>query len=200
MALRVLVACEFSGAVRDAFRALGHDAMSCDLLPTETPGPHYQGDVRDVLTAGRWDVMIAHPPCTYLTRSGYHWCNRPDSAPGVMPLKGEPRRKAMIEAAAFFAMLLSAPVAHIAVENPRPISHANLPPPSQVITPWQHGHGETKDTCLWLVNLPPLVPSNIVSGREARVFNMPPARTGAASVRVRFLELPAPWPISGGDT
>jgi hypothetical protein len=167
--LRVLVACEFSGVVRDAFRALGHDAMSCDLLPSDTPGQHYQGDVRDLMQPGRFDLMIAHPPCTYLCRSGYHWCNRPDSGPGVLPLKGQPRREAMIEAVELFRVLLSAPIPHIAVENPRPIVYAGLPKHDCTVQPWQFGHGETKETCLWLVNLPALMPSNIVEGREHRI-------------------------------
>ena len=169
----MLVACEFSGVVRDAFRAGGHDAMSCDLLPTERPGPHWHGDVFDILSDD-WDMMIAHPPCTYLCRAGYHWCNRPDSEPGVRPLKGEPRRKAMIEAAAFFMALFNCDIPRVAIENPRPISHAGLPHPSQTIHPWQHGHGETKATCLWLRGLPPLCPSHIVTGRDNRIWKMPP--------------------------
>jgi hypothetical protein len=169
--LRVLVACEFSGVVRDAFAALGHDAWSCDLLPTERPGQHFKGDVRDVL-CGRWDLMIAHPPCTYLTRSGWHWVNKPDCS--TLPLKGEPRRRAAFEAAEFFRALLDAPIPRIAVENPKPICHVNLPAPTQAVQPWQFGHGETKATCLWLKNLPKLEPTNIVEGREARVHRESP--------------------------
>jgi hypothetical protein len=119
-----------------------------------------------------WDLMIAHPPCTYLSRAGWHWVNKPDSS--VHPLKGEPRRQAAIEAAKFFLTLWKAPIERIAIENPRPIVHANLPAHTQVIQPWQYGHPETKATCLWLKNLPPLVPTNIVEGREARIHRMPP--------------------------
>jgi site-specific DNA-cytosine methylase len=159
--LRVLVACEFSGTVRDAFRALGHDAMSCDLLPTETPGPHYQGDVRDVLTPGRWDLVIAHPPCTHLAVSGARW------------FKDKAREQA--EALDFVRLLLAAPVPHIALENPVSVISSRVRKPDQVIQPWMFGHGETKATCLWLVNLPPLRASNVVDGREARVWKMGPS-------------------------
>ena len=172
--LRVLVACEYSGAVRDAFRALGHDAMSCDLLPTDVPGPHYQGDVLDVLDDG-WDLMVAHPPCTYLCRAGQRWLNAPDDdRPGK--LKGAPRWTATRDAVKFFRTLLDAPIERIAVENPRPGSHVadEIGKPDQVIQPWQFGHGETKATGLWLKNLPPLVPTDVVEGREARVHKLPP--------------------------
>jgi len=169
--MRVLVACEFSGTVRDAFAARGHDAWSCDLLPTERPGKHIQGDVLEILGEG-WDLMIAHPPCTYLTRCGWHWVNKPDS--DVLPLKGEPRRRAAYAASAFFMTLLNADIPSVCIENPRPICHVNLPRSSQVIQPWQFGHGETKATCLWLKGLPKLKPTNIVPGREARIHKMPP--------------------------
>ena len=158
--LRVLVACEFSGVVRDAFRALGHYAVSCDLLPTEVDGPHHQGDVRDVLAPGRWDLMIAHPPCTHLAVSGARWFKN--------------KAQEQEEALAFVRLLLAAPVPHIALENPVSIISSRVRKPDQVIQPWQHGHGETKATRLWLVNLPRLVPSNVVSGRDARVHKMPP--------------------------
>jgi hypothetical protein len=175
--MRVLVACEFSGVVRDAFIKRGHDAMSCDLLPSDTPGPHYQGDVFDIIDSQfpeYWDMLLGFPPCTYVGRCGYHWCNSPDSPPGVLPLKGKPRLKAMADAAVFFRRLLNAPIKCISIENPRPICHAKLPPYTQKIEPWQFGHGETKATCLWLKNLPPLIPTNIVEGREQRIFKMPP--------------------------
>lgn len=160
--MRVLVACEFSGVVRDAFAAKGHTAVSCDLLPSERQGFHVQWDVREILTL-RWDLMIAHPPCTYLCNSGVRW------------LAGNlDRVRAMYDAAEFFKMLLSAPVDRIAVENPIPHRHAGLPPYTQTIQPWQFGHGETKRTCLWLKNLPPLVPTNIVEGREPRIHHMSP--------------------------
>lgn len=170
--IKVLVACEFSGIVRDAFRRRGFDAWSIDLIETEISGPHIVGDIREYLR-GDWDLMIAHPPCTYLARSGWHWVNKPDQ--DTLPLKGEPRHRAAIEAAEFFRLLLNAPIPRIAVENPRPISHVNLPSPTQTIQPWQFGHGETKATCLWLKNLPPLRPTNIVEGREQRLWKLSPA-------------------------
>lgn len=157
--MRVLVACEFSGTVRDAFLARGHDAMSCDFLPTESPGPHYVGDVRDILRDG-WDLMIAHPPCTHLAVSGARWF----------------AGKAAEQAAAldFVRLLLSTPIPRVCVENPISIISSRIQKPSQIIQPWQHGHGETKATCLWLQGLPFLEPSDIVSGREAKVHRMPP--------------------------
>ncbi len=157
--MRVLIACEFSGAVRDAFLALGHDAMSCDILPTEKPGPHHQGDVRDVLGDG-WDLMIAHPPCTHLAVSGARWFKE--------------KRAEQEDALAFVRILLDAPIPRIALENPVSIISSRIRKPDQTIQPWQFGHGETKATCLWLIGLPPLVPTDIVAGREARVHRMPP--------------------------
>lgn len=146
--MRVLVACEFSGAVRDAFIALGHDAMSCDLLPTEAPGPHHEGDVRDVL-GNSWDLMVAHPPCTYLTNSGVRWLH---TKPG--------RWEQMREGAEFFRELLNAPIPRVAVENP--IMHGYAREivgrrADQIIHPWQFGHLESKATGLWLRGLPPLI-------------------------------------------
>jgi hypothetical protein len=158
--MRVLIACEYSGAVRDAFRAAGHDAMSCDLLPTDAPGPHYQGDVRDVLGDG-WDLMIAHPPCTHLAVSGARWFHL--------------KQAEQAEALDFVRLLLAAPIPRIALENPVSIISSRIRKPDQVIQPWQHGHGETKATCLWLKNLPALRPSHIVDGREARIHRMPPS-------------------------
>jgi hypothetical protein len=160
--MRVLVACEFSGVVRDAFCALGHEAWSCDLLPTERDSPfHLIGDVRDFLgPAGCWDLMIAHPPCTYLAVSGARWM-------ASRPVETE----AALE---FVRLLLAAPIPRIALENPVSIISSRIRKPDQIIQPWQFGHGETKATCLWLKNLPPLVPTAIVSGREARVHRMPP--------------------------
>ena len=172
--MRVLIGCECSGTVRDAFLALGHDAMSCDLLPTDVPGPHYQGDVRDVLDGG-WDLMVAHPGCTYLCRAGQRWLHAPtDTRPGK--LKGLPRWAATWEAVQFFQLLRDAPIERIAIENPRPGSHvrADIGAPDQVIQPWQFGHGETKATGLWLKNLPPLLPTEFVEGREGRVWRLPP--------------------------
>lgn len=158
--VRVLVACEFSGTVRDAFTAAGAYAMSCDLLPSEKPGPHYQGDVRDVLGAG-WDLMVAHPPCIHLAVSGARW------------FKEKVREQG--EALEFVRMLMAAPIERIAIENPVSIISSRIRKPDQVIQPWQFGHGETKATCLWLKNLPKLVPSRIVEGREGRVWKMPPS-------------------------
>jgi len=160
--MRVLVACEYSGRVRDAFIARGHDAISCDLLPTESPGPHYQGDVMDII--GDWfDLMIAHPPCTHLAVSGArHFAEK---------------RKTGVQQSAleFVRALLSVPIERIALENPVSIISTAIRKPDQVIQPWQFGHGETKATCLWLKGLCQLVPTNIVSGREARVHRMPPS-------------------------
>lgn len=157
--MKVLVACEYSGAVRDAFAALGHDAMSCDLLPTEKPGRHHCGDVRDVLGLG-WDLMIAHPPCTHLAVSGSRWFHL--------------KRKEQSEALDFVRLLLGSGIGKIALENPVSIISSQIRKPDQIIQPWQFGHGETKATCLWLKNLPLLTPTNIVAGREARVHRMPP--------------------------
>ena len=160
--MRVLIACEYSGRVRDAFLARGHDAMSCDLLPTDTPGPHYQGDVFDIICDG-WDLMIAHPPCTDLAVSGArHFA--------VKIADGRQQR-----ALDFVRALLDAPIDKIALENPISIISSKIRKPDQIIQPWQFGHGETKATCLWLKNLPPLVPTDIVDGREARVHRMPPS-------------------------
>lgn len=156
---RVLVACEFSGVVRDAFRAAGHDAMSCDIEPSERPGPHYQGDVRDVLADG-WDLMVAHPPCRFLAVSGARW------------FAG--RRAEQAAALAFVRELLAAPIPRIALENPVSVISSAVRRPDQTLQPWEHGHGEVKRTCLWLVNLPRLAPSAIVAGREARVHRMAP--------------------------
>lgn len=158
--MRVLVACEYSGRVRDAFIARGHEAMSCDLLPTEMPGPHYQGDVRDVLADG-WDLMVAHPPCTHLAVSGARWFHL--------------KRVEQQDALAFVRLLLSAPVQRIALENPVSVISSRIRKPDQVIQPWQFGHGEIKATCLWLKGLPRLIPTAVVEGREARVHRMPPS-------------------------
>jgi hypothetical protein len=157
--MRVLVACEFSGTVRDAFAARGHDAWSCDLLPTERGGPHIQGDVTSILDAG-WDLMVAHPPCTHLAVSGARWFHL--------------KQAEQADALAFVRFLLDAPIPRIALENPISIISSRIRKPTQTVQPWQFGHGETKATCLWLKNLPPLTPTNIVDGREARVHRMPP--------------------------
>lgn len=160
--MRVLIACEFSGIVRDEFIALGHDAISCDLLPTDKPGPHYQGDVFDVIDAG-FDLMIAHPPCTHLSVSGSrHFKDK--------KLDGR-----QIAAISFFKRLAKSDIPRIAIENPISIMSSKWRKPDQIIQPWQFGHGETKATCLWLKNLPALTCTNVVEGREARVHRMPPS-------------------------
>jgi len=160
--MRVLVACEYSGRVRDAFLAIGHDAMSCDLLPTENEGPHYEGDVRDVLDYP-WDLMIAHPPCTHLSVSGArHFAEKR-------------MRGGQQAAASFFMMLAKADIPRIAIENPVCVMSSLWRKPDQVIQPWQFGHGETKATCLWLKNLPLLRATNIVEGREQRIHRLPPS-------------------------
>lgn len=155
----MLVACEYSGTVRDAFIRAGHDAWSCDLLPTESPGPHYQCDALEVLDMG-WDLMIAHPPCTHLAVSGARW------------FKDKKDEQAL--ALDFVRLLLQAPIHRIAIENPISVISTRIRKPDQIIQPWQFGHGETKATCLWLYNLPLLQPTNIVEGREAKVHRMPP--------------------------
>jgi len=157
--MRILVACEYSGRVRDAFRALDHDAMSCDFLPTEVEGPHHQGDVTELLHMG-WDLMIAHPPCTHLAVSGSRW------------FKDKVREQT--EALIFVQTLLDAPIPRIALENPISVISTRIRKPDQIIQPWQFGHGETKATCLWLKGLPKLVSTNVVEGREARVHRMSP--------------------------
>lgn len=154
--MKVLIACEYSGAVRDAFIARGHEALSCDLLPTDVPGPHYQGDVTDILGEG-WDLMIAHPPCTHLAVSGArHFAAK--KASGVQD-----------EALEFVRLLLDANIPRIALENPVSIISSRIRKPDQIIQPWQFGHGETKATCLWLKGLSKLTPTDIVEGREPRV-------------------------------
>lgn len=160
--MRVLVACEFSGIVRDAFLTGGHDAMSCDLLPTDAPGPHYQGDVRDVLDYP-WDLMIAHPPCTHLSVSGARHFS-------AKRLAG-----AQQAAASFFMLLARSTPPRIAIENPVCVMSSLWRKPDQIIQPWQFGHGETKATCLWLKGLPPLRATAVVDGREARVHRTPPS-------------------------
>lgn len=163
--MRVLVACEYSGVVRDAFRARGHDAMSCDLLETERPGPHYRGDVRDVLYTGEWDLLVAHPPCTDLAVSGN----------AHMAAKIADGRTAA--ALGFVRLFLNAPVPRIAVENPVSVIAGHIRPADQTVQPWQFGHGEVKSTCFWLKNLPLLRPTDIVPGREARVHKLGPSPT-----------------------
>ena len=177
--MRVLVACEFSGVVRRAFQALGHDAWSCDILPAEdcdTPDPlirgklatkHIQADVLGVLYGPwlrepePWDLMIAHPPCTHLAVSGARWFKE--------------KVKEQAEALEFVQRLLDAPVPRIALENPISVISSKIRKPTQIIHPWMFGHGEVKATCLWLKNLPPLAPTMVVEGREPRVWKMGPS-------------------------
>ena len=157
--VKVLVACEFSGTVRDAFIRWGHEAMSCDLLPNETPGPHYQGSVLDIINDD-WDLMIAHPPCTYLTLTGNKWF-KPEFAD-----RFPTRQKDREDAIKFFMILANAPIDKIAIENPIGVMSSRYQKPNQIIQPWQYGHETTKATCLWLKNLPNLTPTNIVSKGE----------------------------------
>jgi hypothetical protein len=161
--MNVLVACEFSGRVRDAFIARGHQALSCDLLDTETPGPHYKGDVRDLLRSNKWHLLIAHPPCTYLAVSRARWF--------------KDKKKEQAKALAFVLLLMNADIPHIAIENPVSVISTRIRKPDQIIQPWMFGHGETKATCLWLKNLPPLKPTNIVKERATRVHYMSPSPT-----------------------
>jgi len=157
--MRVLIACEYSGRVRDAFAKLGHDAWSCDILPTETKGNHYEGSVLDILNDG-WDLMIAHPPCTYLSNAGARFLypkgilNQERLAKGLM-------------AKEFFMQLYNANISRIAIENPIPSKVYGLPQYSQTIQPYEYGHPLQKRTCLWLKNLPKLTPTNIVNERQS---------------------------------
>jgi len=176
--LRVLVACEYSGVVRRAFLARGCDAWSCDLLPSEDgSNRHIRGDARDLLHDG-WDLlMVAHPPCTRLCNSGVRWLHTPPVGKTAEQMERELR-----EGAALFSAFWNAPIPRVAVENPVMHGHAkrlieNYAEPAQSVQPWQFGHGETKRTCLWLRNLPPLRPTNVVEGREQRVHRMPPSPT-----------------------
>jgi hypothetical protein len=158
--MKVLIGCEFSGRVRRAFRSLGHDAFSCDLLPSEDGSEfHIQGDVIPLLAQG-WDLAIFHPPCTHLAVSGARWF--------------KDKQKEQAEALTFVRLLMDAPIPKIAIENPISIISSKIRKPDQIINPWMFGHGETKATCLWLKNLPLLNPTSIVAGREAVVHKMPP--------------------------
>lgn len=160
--MRVLVACEFSGIVREAFRARGHDAWSCDLLPSDIPGPHLQRDVIELLwNTWNWDLMIAHPPCTHLAVSGARWFKN--------------KQVEQSKALEFVQLLLGARIARIALENPISIISTKIRRPDQIIQPWQFGHGESKATCLWLKNLKPLTPTAIVDGRLGRVHREAPS-------------------------
>jgi hypothetical protein len=168
----ILVACEFSGIVRDAFIAAGHDAVSCDLLPSERPGPHIIGDARGVVADVRPDLLIAHPPCTYLANSGVRWLYG-----GKGTTRDADRWRQMEQAALFFKDLLNAAVPHVAVENPIMHPYGRVlvgVEPTQIVQPWMFGHPETKATCWWLRGLPPLQATRIVSGRTPRVHYASP--------------------------
>lgn len=160
--MKVLIACEFSGIVREAFRRQGHDAWSCDILPTEIPGQHIQGDVANHLQG--WDLLIAHPPCRYLAVSGARW------------FKEREREREQESALTFVRLLMEANVTRIAIENPVSVISSRIRKPDQIIQPWQFGHGETKKTCLWLKGLPKLQPTKIVDGRASRVHREPPSK------------------------
>ena len=163
--MRVIVACEYSGRVREAFRKLGHDAWSCDILESEDDSEfHIQTRIEDVINDG-WDLMIAHPPCTHLAVSG------------ARHFKAKQESGVQQEALEFVRLLLEANIPKIALENPISIISSKIRKPDQIIQPWQFGHGETKATCLWLKGLPKLVPTNIVDGREQRIHKMPPSPT-----------------------
>lgn len=161
--MKVLIACEFSGIVREAFAKRGHDAWSCDFLPSETKGQHFRGDILEYLHEEyEWDLMIAFPPCTHLAVSGARWFKN--------------RMVEQEKALTFVRNLLGAPIEKIALENPIGVISTKIRKPDQIIQPWQFGHGETKATCLWLKNLPLLQPTNIVEGRTARVHREPPSQ------------------------
>jgi hypothetical protein len=159
--MKILIACEFSGIVREAFTKSGHDVTSCDLLPTEIPSKHYQGDVMDILNDG-WDMMIAHPPCTHLAVSGARY----------FYMKKEEQK----EAIEFAKKLWNCSIPKICLENPISILSTEIRKPDQIIQPWMFGHGEVKATCLWLKGLPKLHSTNLVEGREPRVHKMAPSK------------------------
>jgi len=158
--MKILIACEYSGIVREAFRKKGHNAWSCDLLKTEIPGQHYRGNIFEIINED-WDMLIAFPPCTHLAVSGARWFK-----------EKKQEQKAALK---FVRKLMLAPIQKIAIENPVSIISSKIRRPDQIIQPWQFGHGETKATCLWLKNLPNLKPTNIVNGREPRIHMMPPS-------------------------
>lgn len=172
--MKVLVACEESQAVCIAFRERGHEAYSCDLQECsgEHPEWHIQGDVKDIIYRD-WDLIVAHPPCTYLCNSGVRWLFNKEG------LKNSDRWTAMFDASRFFNLFTSITWCPVAIENPIPHKYAALPKYSQIIQPWQFGHGESKATCLWLYNLPLLKPTDIVEGREQRVWKMTPGENRA---------------------
>lgn len=187
--MRVLIGCETSGRVREAFRLLGHDAWSCDLLPADDDSQHHmQCDVRDAIRRGPWDLGIFHPPCTRLTNSGVRWLAERD-------LWFE-----MADAARLFLDCLNAEIPRIAVENPIPHGHAMgliKVPYTQIIQPWQHGHGETKATCLWLKGLPPYCLPKLLRAESLESTSCHPAKTDGRSAAKRYQALPMQWRPSG---
>lgn len=159
--MKILIACEFSGIVRDSFIRKGHNAISCDLLETESNGPHIKDDVLNHIDDSSWDMMIAHPPCTHLAVSGARWFKY--------------KTKEQKEALDFVRKILNAPIHKICLENPISVISTKIRKPNQIIQPWMFGHGETKATCLWLKNLPNLIPTQIVPGRENRIHKLGPS-------------------------
>jgi hypothetical protein len=175
--MKILIACEYSGRVRESFRKLGHDVTSADFEPSEDSSPfHYQGDCFDLINDQYFDLMVAHPPCTYLTVSANKWLkDQPERKSGT--LVGQARRDAMEESIAFFMRLYNAPIAKIAIENPIGVISSRFRKPDQVLQPWMFGHGETKATCLWLKGLDKLEPTDIVPGRDQRLHKLSPGPT-----------------------
>lgn len=161
--MKILIACEYSGKVRDAFINRGHDAVSCDILPTESEGPHYQGDVMDII-CDKWGMIIAFPPCTHLSSSGARWWPEKQK---------DGRQQAAID---FFMMFANHPCDKKAIENPVGIMSSIYKKPDQIIQPWQFGHGEVKTTCLWMYGLPKLQSTDIVPGREQKCWKMAPSK------------------------
>ena len=184
--MKLLIACEYSGIVREAFRARGIDAISCDLLPTEIPGPHIQGDIREILHQD-WDCIIAFPPCTDLCVSGARW---------FAEKRADGRQQAAID---FFMLFADHPCQKVCIENPVGIMSTLYRRPDQIIQPWQFGHGETKATCLWLRGLPKLQPTNIVNGRENRIHKMPPGLNRAKERSRTYTGIAAAMAEQWGD-
>jgi hypothetical protein len=180
--MKVLIACEYSGIVRDAFAARGHNAISCDFLPTEKPGKHYQGDVLDILYHD-WDMIIAHPTCTYLANSGVRWLYNSDGS------RNGKRWDEVRAGAAFFRLFAEHPCKKVAIENPVPHKHAGLPPYTQTVQPWEYGHTTSKRTCLWLKGLPKLKATQLVPAAERTqdIWLCPPG-PDRQKIRSRFYE------------
>ena len=176
--MNVLVACEYSGTVRDAFIRKGYHAVSCDILPTERPGPHYLGDVKNILYSRNWDLIIAHPPCTYMSNSGVRWLYNTDGSLNT------DRWGKLKEATEFFNLFYTHGCAKVAIENPIPHKHANLPVYAQTIQPYEFGHSTSKRTCLWLKGLPALQPTKLIP-KEERTFEIHKAAPGPDRWKIR---------------